>query len=175
MKILEKYKLHIALAFVAIVVAIVIYRKSKGAGGIGGNGGIGSGINPFNLKLLNNKNETQNTTNTTPTSTGTYSKPSAKVVNENFPIKKGHYGQRVKFIQEYLRDVKKRNIVADGDFGTDTENALLAALGVKEVTSSKFIQITDEARRFNANSSNSGAPSLNSGAPSLNSGAPSLA
>lgn len=54
-------------------------------------------------------------------------KPTSYVEND-FPIKKGMKGQRVRFIQEVLK------VSADGFFGCNTEDALFKKYKVKEVS-----------------------------------------
>ena len=45
--------------------------------------------------------------------------------NQDFPLKKGSLGERVKNIQKYLNSTKQKpNLVVDGDFGSKTLTAL---------------------------------------------------
>jgi hypothetical protein len=77
----------------------------------------------------NNNNNNNNNNNYNPTPT-----PTPK--NDNFPLKRGSYGARVKELQLVLLKYDA-NILpqygVDGDFGAETENALLKVSGKKTV------------------------------------------
>jgi hypothetical protein len=78
-------------------------------------------------------NYTPNPTPNTNTNTNTTPNPTK---NDNFPLKRGSYGARVKELQLVLLKYDA-NILpqfgVDGDFGAETENALLKISGKKTV------------------------------------------
>ena len=64
--------------------------------------------------------------------------------NDDFPLKKGSKGERVKLLQTFINEmikVKKlplKPITADGDFGKTTEERLFDVLGIKEVNRTQW-------------------------------------
>jgi hypothetical protein len=73
-----------------------------------------------------------------PPNTNTNPNPNPPVVtrNDNFPLKKGSYGARVKELQLVLLKYDANALSqygVDGDFGTETENALFKVSGKKTV------------------------------------------
>lgn len=67
--------------------------------------------------------------------------------NDDFPLKKGSKGERVKMLQEFInmyakvKNISGVNLTTDGDFGSGTEAALQKVFGMKEVDRSKWNEV----------------------------------
>ena len=71
-------------------------------------------------------------------SSGGYVPPPVSTKNDNFPLKKGSRGERVKELQRILLKYNPNalpNYGVDGDFGSETENALFQKTGKKTIDS----------------------------------------
>jgi hypothetical protein len=80
------------------------------------------------------------------TSGGGYIPPSR---NDNFPLKKGSFGEKVKELQRALLKYDAKALPkygVDGDFGTETENALFKIKGVKTINSQSELDAINYSR-----------------------------
>ena len=65
-------------------------------------------------------------------------RPTSVVRNDNYPLRKGSRGRKVSALQQWLLKIDKKLLPkygADGDFGGETEAAVLKVLGKKSVDS----------------------------------------
>jgi hypothetical protein len=69
--------------------------------------------------------------------------------NDNFPLKKGSFGEKVKELQRALLKYDSNalpNYGVDGDFGSETENALFRIKGIKTVNSQSELDAINYSR-----------------------------
>lgn len=88
--------------------------------------------------------------------------PAPPVVNDNFPLGIGSRGANVKYLQQALNTINEKfpnnnrydALVADGEYGQKTQNALLLLIGTsvfdkdQKITQSKFTQILQRANNL---------------------------
>lgn len=73
----------------------------------------------------------------------------------SFPIKRGDRGEVVKSIQKALNTVQKSGLVVDGIFGSNTEAALVAYNGKKQLDWEEWIVLMAQAGNVGENFKNS--------------------
>jgi len=110
---MKKYWLPISIGVIGLLVIINPFKKTNSVLDAKGNADTsGSGTT---------------TTNTTPSSTNV------------FPLRKGSAGALVKLVQQAITKINLPKFGADGQFGTETEAAIMKILGKKTIDSTEDI------------------------------------
>lgn len=77
-------------------------------------------------------------------------KPTTTSRTDNFPLKRGSKGARVRALQVYILNKDKNALPkfgADGDFGKETEDALIKLFGKKEIFDQAELNAIQEASK----------------------------
>lgn len=115
---INKYKWWIIIIVVAIIVIVVIYKNRAPKKAV---------VPPNELDWA--------VTGATASGGGGGLSGAKCLAQSSFPLKKGSTGKQVGALQKFINAVPSNpnKITVDCDFGNQTENAIFAGLGIKEV------------------------------------------